>query len=112
MPARRRTQAERSSTTRTRLLEAAGEGLNELGYAGTSTTVVGARAGVSRGGQLHHYPTKRELVLAAIEHVLARRLDEFRTAFARPRTRSSVDAVELVWSLTSGSTFYAWLELI
>jgi AcrR family transcriptional regulator len=112
MPARRRTQAERSSETRTRLLEATIECLNELGYAGTSTTVVGERAGVSRGGQLHHYPTKRELVLAAIEHLLARRLEQFRTAFTADKARSSPEAVELAWSLTAGSTFYAWLELI
>jgi AcrR family transcriptional regulator len=112
MPARRRTQAERSSETRTRLLEATVECLHELGYAGTSTTVVGARAGVSRGGQLHHFPTKRKLVLAAIEHVLARRLEEFRAAFSQRKARTSAEAVELVWSLSSGSTFYAWLELI
>ena len=66
----RRTQAERSNTTRTALLDAAIGCLNELGYGATSTVVVAARAGVSRGAMLHHFPSKADLMLAALEHVL------------------------------------------
>ena len=44
---------------RARLLEATVELLVERGYAGTSTTLVSERAGVSRGAQLHHFPTKK-----------------------------------------------------
>jgi AcrR family transcriptional regulator len=113
----RRTQAQRSSSTRARLLEATVECLNELGFAGTTTTAIADRAGVSRGAQLHHYPTKRDLVAAAIEHVLDRRIQEFREGFAARATTSSIKeraqaAVEQMWALTSGSTFYAWLELL
>ena len=42
----RRTQFERSTSTKTRLLEATVECLNTLGFAGTTTTEVADRAGV------------------------------------------------------------------
>ena len=47
---------------RQRLLEACVECLVERGWSGTSTTLVSQRAGVSRGAQLHHFPTKNDLV--------------------------------------------------
>jgi AcrR family transcriptional regulator len=109
----RRTQEERSAETRARLLDAATECLVELGYARMTTTEVADRAGVSRGAQLHHFPTKEELVLAAVEHVFARRLHEFREAFAR--LPAQVDhagaAIDLLWKMIGADPFYAWLEL-
>ena len=62
-------QEERTRAMRARLLEATLELLVEKGYAGTSTTLVSERAGVSRGAQLHHFPTKQDLVVAAVLHV-------------------------------------------
>src|SRR3954451_937937 len=66
MPARM-SQEERSRAMRRRLLEATIECLVDHGWSGTSTTLVSQRAGVSRGAQLHHFPTKNDLVLAAVE---------------------------------------------
>jgi AcrR family transcriptional regulator len=54
---------------RARLMEATVELLVERGFSGTSTTLVSERAGVSRGAQLHHFPTKNDLVVAAVEHL-------------------------------------------
>ena len=62
-------QEERTRAMRLRLLEATVECLVERGYSGTSTTLVSERAGVSRGAQLHHFPTKNDLVVAAVEHL-------------------------------------------
>jgi AcrR family transcriptional regulator len=62
-------QEQRTRAMRARLLEATVELLVEKGYAGTSTTLVSERAGVSRGAQLHHFPTKQDLVVAAVKHV-------------------------------------------
>src|SRR5215470_16496508 len=81
-PARRRTQAERSAATQARLLDAALQCLVELGYAGTTTTVVAERAGVSRGAQLHHFPTRAALVAAAVEQRYAAVLELFTAARA------------------------------
>ncbi len=72
------TQAERTAVTRAKLLDAAAACLAELGYGRTSSTEICRRAGVSRGAQLHHFPTKADLVSAALDHVFERRVDEFR----------------------------------
>jgi AcrR family transcriptional regulator len=114
MPLRvRRTQEERSAATRALLLEATIDCLVDLGYAATTTTSVCDRAGVSRGAQLHHFPTKAELVTAAMEHLFKTREQEFRRAVgALPAGHRRASAsVDLLWSIFSGRSFYAWLEL-
>jgi AcrR family transcriptional regulator len=110
----RRSQEERSATTRARLLDATIDCLSDLGYARTTTTEIAERAGVSRGAQLHHFPTKAGLVTTAVERLFERRTEQFRKAFATipagvDRTAAAVD---LLWSMVSGPTFYAWLELV
>jgi AcrR family transcriptional regulator len=113
-PRKRRTQEQRSTETRTRLLDATITTLYDLGYAGTTTTEIAARAGVSRGAQLHHFPTKAELVTTAVEHLFAQREREFRAAFLRlPKdAHAGIAALDLLWPMVSGPTFYAWLELL
>jgi AcrR family transcriptional regulator len=108
-----RTQAERSASTKARLLDAAIECLTELGYAGLTTTEVARRAGVSRGAQIHHFPTKTDLVVAAVGHLFVRRLDEFRKAFADapPGSDRLDEAIDLLWSMYCGPAFVSWLEL-
>jgi AcrR family transcriptional regulator len=110
----RRTQQERSAAMRLRLLDAAVDCLYELGYSGTTTIEVAARAGVSRGAQLHHFPTKERLVTEAVRHVLAKRLDEFREAFSNlpEGTDKPGAAVDILWQKLSCKVFYAWLELV
>lgn len=112
-PKERRTNAERSAATRECLLDATIDCLVELGWSGTSTTEVVRRAGVSRGAQVHHYPTKDDLVLAAIEHLLTRRLAEYHAAFdSLPSAdRTPGTALDLLWDTCTGPTFEAWLEL-
>jgi AcrR family transcriptional regulator len=110
----RRTQAERSADTRARILDAAIDCLQELGYARTSTPEIARRAGVSRGGQLHQFPTKVDLVTSAVERLLGRRRTEFIEAFARLPAGSdrAGAAIDLLWSMVQGATFDAWLELV
>jgi len=107
------TQAERSAATRTRLLDATLDCLVELGWAGTSTTEIVARAGVSRGAQVHHFPTKEDLVLAAVEHLLERRTAEYRDAFAAlaPEARTPDAAFDLLRSVCGGPNWDCWIEL-
>jgi AcrR family transcriptional regulator len=109
----RRTQEERSASTRGRLLDATLESLVEVGYAGTSTTAVCARAGLSRGAQLHHFPTKADLVIGAVAHLAKRRAEELvaelpRTGSADERLARALDAI---WASFSGPLFTASLEL-
>jgi len=109
----RRTQGERSATTQARLLDAAVECLVELGYGGTTTTVVAERAGVSRGAQLHHYGTRAELIGAAVQHVFAGLTDDYRAGFASIATRPDRlrGAVELLWSMYLQPRHLAALDL-
>src|SRR5260370_14916843 len=67
--ARHRTQAERSEETRTRILKAAANLIRKRGYARFRTAEAAKEAGLSRGAQLHHFPTKHSLVVATLEYV-------------------------------------------
>ena len=109
----RRTQAQRRAVTQARLLEATIECLAELGYAGTTTTEVARRAGLSRGAQLHHFGTKAELVSAAMEHLHLRLVEEFRTAMASlPPGADPLDAsIDVIWEMYSTPLLLAWMEL-
>jgi AcrR family transcriptional regulator len=113
-PRARRTQRERSAAMRLRVLEATVDCLYEVGYSRTTTIEVAARAGVSRGAQLHHFRTKERLVTVAVRHLLDKRLEEFRTAFkALPADADKATAViDLMWNRTNDRAFYAWLELV
>lgn len=102
----RRTQAERTAGTQTKLLDAAVECLVELGFAKTSTQEIARRAGVSRGAQLHHFPTKESLVTAAVEHLVDKRLAEILASDPDPER-----GVTVLSEAFSGPLFYAALEL-
>jgi AcrR family transcriptional regulator len=109
----RRTQAERTATTRTALLTATVECLVERGYRGVTTTHVAHRAGVSPGALLHHYPTKADLLCAAVGHLFDQRNAEFRKTMADlpPGSVRGSAAIDLLWSGFSGPTFLAVVRL-
>jgi AcrR family transcriptional regulator len=106
-------QEERTRLMRARLLEATVDCLVERGFAGTSTTLVSERAGVSRGAQLHHFPTKNDLVVAAVEHLTEKRGQELASAAAQlpsgPRHTRAV--LEMLADHFTGAVFSAALEL-
>lgn len=68
-PARRRTQAERTATTRARLLEAGRELFAAHGYADVSTQAVVEAAGVTRGALYHQFGDKAGLFAEVYEEV-------------------------------------------
>jgi len=104
---------ERSVATRAALLDAAIDCLVERGYAATTTIETVRRAGVSRGAQLHHFPTKAELLSEAVEHLFDRRRAEFLEAFEaiHPKADRLDAALDLLWSMFQGPAFVAWTEL-
>ena len=110
----RRTQAERRASTRSLLVRATVNCLVELGYASTTTQEVQNRAGVSRGALTHHFTTKAELVVAAVDHLYEEFSESVRQAAAAlpadPAARVRL-GVELVWERFHGPLFVAAMEL-
>lgn len=106
-------QEERTRIMRARLLEATVDLLVEKGFAGTSTTLVSEKAGVSRGAQLHHFPTKNALVVAAVEHLTDMRGAELAAAAAKlPQgTRRTRAVLEMLGDHFTSPVFTAALEL-
>jgi AcrR family transcriptional regulator len=93
-PVRRRTQAERSEATQTRILKAAANLIRKRGYAHFRTAEVAKEAGLSRGAQLHHFPTKDSLVVATLEYVFEQaQVLSRRRAAAVNRPRDLIEAV-------------------
>jgi AcrR family transcriptional regulator len=108
-------QQERSRLTQQRLLTATIECLVEFGWSGATTTVIAERAGVSRGAQLHHYPTRAALVLAAVTHLSERRAREIRAEAktldgARPEQRLD-RVIDMLAAAFTGPLFVAALEI-
>ncbi|WP_205751944.1 TetR/AcrR family transcriptional regulator [Cryptosporangium phraense] len=108
----RRTQADRSAATRQRLLDATLACLVDAGYAGTTTTAVAQRAGVSRGAQLHHYGTKEKLVAAAVGHLADQRAAVVREQLAGLAGENQLRrTLDLLADLLSGPLYAAAVEL-
>lgn len=110
---KRRTQAERSAATRQLLLDATITCLVDRGYQATTTTEICRVARVSRGAQLHHYPTKEDLVAAALDHLYDQlRRDVLDQMLTLPDEADRVSAlVDLLWAAYGDAQFKAVLEL-
>lgn len=95
------------------LLDAAIESLAEVGYAGASIADITARAGVTRGAQLHQFHTRAELFAQAIGHLTDRQREAMlRKAKAVPDgTSAGAVLVELVTATFAGKLGRAAVEL-
>lgn len=106
-------QAQKSASTRLQIIEAAIKAFVSLGYANTTTTHIAEQAGLSRGAMLHHFPSKMDIVKAAVEYLHNKRL----TAFRRSITELPADAdrvklaVEAYWEHVQHPMFIAFFEL-
>jgi len=110
----REPRQDRSRVTRARLLESAVSCLAELGWNGATVAVVAEHAGVSRGATQHHFPTREDLFIAALEHMAEVRLAEIRTEAARLPAGAAVstgDVVGLLVRLYTGPLFRAALQV-
>jgi AcrR family transcriptional regulator len=117
VPAGPRTRSERTADSRLLILDAAVACLVEDGYAGASTLAVQARAGVSRGRLLHHFPSRADLLIAAAEHLSTTLLAEVQQRAEalmadQPTGRERVDrAIDLTWATFQEPPFWAAMEL-
>lgn len=108
-------QQTKSENTRTAIMDAALECFYELGYGNTTTEKVAKRAGVSRGAMLHHFPSRIELVKAAVGHLNTKRLEmfeeqELKANEGAQHTRVS-EGIDAFWEQLKSPLFVIYHEL-
>ncbi|HEV7339730.1 MULTISPECIES: TetR/AcrR family transcriptional regulator [Bosea] len=108
----RRTQEERSTETRARLIDATLDLLVERGYALATTSEIAARAGVTRGALNHHFSGKDDLIVQSVSHLLQGWIGEIRRVaeLVKAGSLSLSDFVDRMWELFSGRLFLVTLE--
>lgn len=99
----RRSQEDRSRSTRAALEDAGRLLFTEHGFAGTSAQQLVAEAGVTRGALQHHYGDKRGLFLAVLEQL------ETETTTEIEHTMRAVPEDNIVAAMASGLN--AFLEI-
>jgi AcrR family transcriptional regulator len=109
-----RTQAERSTDTRERVIEAAIQCIVEDGYKNATVTRIAALSGVSWGGIQHQFGNKAAIIQAVLDHTL----DEFLVAVQgistqedQLETRVRV-LLEGAWRMVNRPGFLAFLEIV
>ena len=110
----RRTQAERREATRTKLIEAAVHIIATEGLSAATTRRISDEAGVSQGAQTHHFPQRIDLLAAAMEHLVFRRLASYENLNERlptPFEERCAALLDLVWEDFSSETFAVWVRL-
>jgi AcrR family transcriptional regulator len=70
----------RSAATRSQLVDAAIETLRADGFAGSSARAIAERAGLNQGLIFYHYGSVTNLLLAALDSVSARRMEQYGAA--------------------------------
>ena len=112
-PPARRSNAERTATTRSRLIAACIECLIKVGHAATTTTLVLKTARVSRGAMLHHFPSRSKLLLATAEYIEERQND-YRRARLQPLsgTERLFATSDVTWELQGQPEAIALLEIV
>ena len=112
-------QAEKSAMPRRAILEAAVNCFVEEGYAKTTTAMIAADAGVSRGAMMHHFPSRSAVMEAVVGHLHARRLEEYRDLMAnidtpdQQLTRADIRrSVQAAWDYVNLPSFVAYQELL
>jgi AcrR family transcriptional regulator len=107
-------QAQKADTTRTHILEVTLRCLAELPYSEVTTSIVSDRAGVSRGGMQYHFPTRLNLLQAAVDRLYDRRLQAYRTDLAHipPGTEITDHIVDTYWQHLNEPDFSAYQELV
>lgn len=111
----RSTQEQRTGAMRARLMQATLDLISEEGWAQASTQKICQKAGVSRGAQTHHFPTKDSLLLAAVGEIVARYQRELDTLTEedsdyKPRLEGLFD---FLWGACfQGNLLNCWIDVM
>jgi len=104
----------RSIATRESLIAATLDVIYDRGYNRATTSEFAKRAGVSRGALLHHFPTRSDIIVAAMERLLADGTHDIRSCaadVAKGKIRLG-EFIEFLWGKFSGKFFYLSIEFI
>ena len=103
----------KSLRTRRRILDAAMRLFAERGYHASSNADVAEAADLTRGAMLYHFPTREDLVEAAIDHIQQRRTEAFETAAHEQESHGDAtdQAIDAYWELLQQAPFKAFAEL-
>ncbi|MBL8265265.1 TetR/AcrR family transcriptional regulator [Steroidobacter sp.] len=112
-PRQRRTQAERSTQTRQKLLDAAIQLAHESGFSRLTINDVAKRAGLTSGAVQHHFFSSRELLRAVAEAVypiFQLSLDE--TAHTKSLQRRLDQIIDIYWSMYRSPEYLVFWDLL
>jgi AcrR family transcriptional regulator len=106
-------QARKSAATREQIISAAIRCIVESGYSKTTTMKIAEKAGLSRGATLHHFPSKMDIIRAAVDYLHEKRLQAFRRSIKEvPADADMVHlAVESYWAHVNHPIYVAFFEL-
>lgn len=102
-----RTQQERTEATRSLLVDATLELLEEVGWAATTSVAVCERAELTRGALVHHFGDLPTLMAAALDAHYDRLVQSMA---ARPEPRSAAELVEQSWRVIDTGRFKIVIE--
>lgn len=107
-------QFAKSEAMRIHVLETTISCLAERPYSEVSVSAIAAEAGVSRGGMQYHFATRLALLQAAVEHLHARRLQQFRAdlGIMSPETDLIDHIVDTHWRHLNERDFRAYQEIV
>jgi len=103
----------KSLRTRKRILDSAMRLFAERGYHACTNADVAEAASLTRGAMLYHFPTREDLVDAAIDHIQESRTEAFASAVrSLPHGGEVSDqAIDAYWELLHEPSFRAFAEL-
>lgn len=106
-------QARKSEATRSQIINAAIRCIVESSYSNTTTMKIAAKAGLSRGAMLHHFPSKLDIIRAVVDYLHEKRLQAFRRSIKEiPADADRVRlAVRSYWEHVNHPLYIAIFEL-
>jgi AcrR family transcriptional regulator len=108
-------QQSKSENTRTVILKAALQCFYERGFNNTTTEKVAREAGVSRGAMLHHFPSRFDLIKAAVNRLHHQRLELFedqeRQIHENAEHSLIEEGIDDYWAQLHSPLFIVWNEL-
>ena len=105
----RKSQQERSASTRSKLLNATLQVIELEGWQRASMQRICEHAGVSRGAQTHHFPTRNSLLIASVLEIVKRYQSELTEG--PNRLKGLENFFDFLWDATfNDNLLVCWVE--